>query len=83
MSDYVDTTIIQDKLKGCKEIRFKYDDGFIQILRCVGKGYTDNVYEPMITADLRFKSSLEIDLIIEHLHKLIDKIKHDIKGEQQ
>ena len=38
MSDYVNTTNTRDKLKGSKEIVFKYDDGFIQILIEVHNG---------------------------------------------
>lgn len=82
MSDYVNTTTIQDKLKGSKEIVFKYDDGFIQILKYVGQDHNDKVYAPLITADLRYGNNFEIDLIVEHLHKIIDEIKLDIQREQ-
>lgn len=83
MSDYINTNNIKNKLDGCKEILFKYDDGFIQILKYVGQDHNDKVYAPIITADLQYGNNFEIDLIIEHLHKLIDEIKHDLKGEQQ
>lgn len=44
--------------------------------------YTETTnYAPIITADLQYGNNFEIDLIIEHLHKLIDEIKYDIKGE--
>lgn len=83
MSDYVNTTNIRDKLKGSKEILFKYDNGFIQILKYVGQDHNDKVYAPIITADLQYGNNFEIDLIIEHLHKLVDEIKNDIKEEPQ
>lgn len=79
MSDYVSTNNIQDKLKGGKEILFKYDNGFIQILKYIGQDYDDKIYAPIITADLRYGNNFEIDLIIENLHKLIDEIKENIK----